>query len=168
VKKLHIRKLEKKDAIRMLEWMHDETVTCYLAQNFAEKTLEDCENFIDSSNKDESLNVHRAICDDKDMYLGTVSLKHINITDKNAEYAISMHGDSIGTGASAFGTKQILTYAFEELKLEKVYLNVIPSNVRAKKFYNKMGFELEGIAKKHICIKGKLEDLEWYGYLKEK
>lgn len=165
---MHIRKLEKKDTIRMVEWMHDETVTCYLAQNFAEKTLRDCENFIESSNADETLNVHRAICDDEDTYLGTVSLKHIDRTNQNAEYAISMHMDSIGTGASAFGTKEILKYAFDELMLEKVYLNVIPANIRAKKFYKKMGFELEGIAKKHICIKGKLEDLEWYGYLKEK
>lgn len=164
---MKIRKLELKDAKDMLEWMHAKNVVEMLAQNFENKTIEDCEQFIKNSNEDESIFLHRAICNDKDEYLGTVSLKHINMQDKNAEYAISMREKAMGTGASMYGTKEILKFAFHELHLEKVYLNVITENVRAKKFYKKVGFQYEGTAKKHIMIQEKLCDLEWYAFYKD-
>lgn len=164
---MKLRKLELKDAESMLEWMHSKNVVEMLAQNFENKTIEDCRQFIKNANEDESIFLHRAICNDTDEYLGTVSLKHINMHDKNAEYAISMREKAMGTGASMYGTKEILKYAFDELHLEKVYLNVISENVRAKKFYAKAGFKYEGTAKKHIMIQGKLRDLEWYAFYKD-
>ena len=81
---MKLRKLELKDAELMLEWMHDKNVVEMLAQNFENKTIEDCKQFIRNANEDESIFMHRAICNDQDEYLGTVSLKHINIQDKNA------------------------------------------------------------------------------------
>ena len=44
-------------------------------------------SFIKSSWEDKN-NVYYAITEEKDNYIGTVSLKHINYIDKNAEYAI--------------------------------------------------------------------------------
>lgn len=93
---MKIRKLEQKDAEYMYEWMHSDDVVEYLAQNFSEKTLQDCITFILEANGDESENLHRAICDDTDEYLGTVSLKHIDLKNKNAEYAISMRSKAMG------------------------------------------------------------------------
>lgn len=151
----------------MLEWMHAKNVVKVLAQNFENKTIEDCRQFIENANKEESTCLHRAICNEEDEYLGTVSLKHINMRDRNAEYAISMREKAMGTGASLYGTKELLKYAFQELHLEKVYLNVITENVRAKKFYAKVGFQYEGTAKKHILIQGKLCDLEWYAFYRD-
>lgn len=164
---MKLRKLERKDAELMLEWMHSKNVVEMLAQNFEDKTIEDCQQFIMNANEDESICLHRAICNDEDEYLGTVSLKHINMQDRNAEYAISMREKAMGTGASLYGTKEILKYAFHQLHLEKVYLNVISENVRAKKFYVKAGFQYEGIAQKHIMIQGELRDLEWYAFFKD-
>lgn len=163
---MKLRKLELKDVEAMLEWMHSKNVVEMLAQNFEDKTIEDCEQFIKNANEDESIFLHRAICNDEDEYLGTVSLKHINMQDRNAEYAISMREKAMGTGASMYGTKEILKYAFDELHLEKVYLNVISENIRAKKFYTKAGFQYEGTAKRHIMIQGRLRDLEWYAVYK--
>ena len=54
-----IRRLQLKDAEGMYEWMQDEDVTCFLAQDFASKTLEDCRNFIMSAAKEEDKNLHR-------------------------------------------------------------------------------------------------------------
>ena len=94
---MKLRKLEIKDAEAMLEWMHSKNVVEMLAQNFENKSLEDCKQFIKNANEDESIFLHRAICNDKDEYLGTVSLKHINMQDRNAEYAISMREKAMGT-----------------------------------------------------------------------
>lgn len=141
-----LRPLMAQDAPRMLEWMHDENVTRYLRINGADATLQDAQDFI-ASTADESRNLHRAIVNDKDEYLGTISLKNIDRKKLEAEYAIAMHSSAIGTGAAFWGSGEIFKIAFEELQLNRVYLNVLAENQRAVRFYQKLsslGLEPEG------------------------
>ena len=44
---MELRKLKKKDAKRMLQWMHDLTVVGDLKTDFLSKTMFDCEEFIE-------------------------------------------------------------------------------------------------------------------------
>ena len=155
-----------KDADRMLSWMQNPKTKEIFANDFSSLSKTDVESFIENANKDKS-DVNFVCVDDNDMYLGTVSLKHIDYKAKNAEYAVSFCYDAQGTGAAKYATEEILRYAFCELKLDRVYLNVIPENERANAFYKKMGFKYEGTFRKHILINGKLTDLCWYGMLKE-
>ena len=154
-----------KDAERMLLWMKDPATAEIFATPFATFTLEKVENFIKNAASDEN-NINFVCADEGDVYLGTVSLKNIDRTAKNAEYAISFCKDAQGTGAAAFATKEILKYAFETLGLERVYLNVIPQNKRANAFYRKMGFVFEGEFRDHIIVNGKFSNLCWYSILK--
>lgn len=49
---MKLRKLKIKDALLMLEWMHDESVTMHLKTDFRNKTEDDCVSFISSSLSD--------------------------------------------------------------------------------------------------------------------
>ena len=42
-----LRKLEKKDAPLMIEWMHDQDVNCNFRADFAHMTLEQSQNFVE-------------------------------------------------------------------------------------------------------------------------
>lgn len=134
-----LRPLQMKDAVRMLEWMRDETVTEFLRIGGKNTSLEDVQKFIASA-QDESENLHRAIVDENDVYYGTVSLKHIDHEKGEAEYAIAMHMDGIGTGASSAANRLILDYACK-LGFKRVYLYVSPENRRAVRFYEKNGWQ---------------------------
>ena len=68
---MYLRKFEQKDAVYMLEWMHDKEVTKDLAADFEKKQLKDAEEFIISS-RQELKNLHLAIVSDTDEYMGTV------------------------------------------------------------------------------------------------
>lgn len=163
---IRLRRLNKKDVPFMLEWMHDEETKKYFQTDFASMTVEDIENFIEFSIDEKTQNF--AIVDDvDDEYLGTVSLKNINYKNKNAEYAISTRKKCRGTGINIEATKQLLDYAFKELNLNKVYLNVLSNNMRAINFYKKIGFKYEGTAKCHVLIDNEYLDLEWYGIINE-
>lgn len=163
---MYLRKLQEKDAVRMYEWMHDSDVVEKLAADFMHMTIDDCYRFIEKSNEDESENLNRAICNDNDEYLGTVSLKNISEYDSNAEYAIVLRRDAMGSGAAAFATQAILSVAFRELGLHKVYLYVKSSNIRAQKFYDKIGFRKEGCFIEHVKDKdGNYDDLIWLAIL---
>lgn len=122
----------------MLEWMHDASVTEKLNTNFMSKTIDDCEDFIKLAQNTEFY-MHLAIVDDKDMYMGTVSLKHIN--DKDAEFAIVIRTCAMGKGYSTYGMKEIIRIALEELKLSRVFWCVSPENIIAIRFYDKNGYQ---------------------------
>ena len=158
-----LRKLEEKDAPFMLEWMHDNTINCNFQYPFAEMTIEKVKDFIKNSFNEE--NKHFAIVDAKDEYLGTISLKNISQKNKNAEYAIVTRKKAHGTGAAMQATQELLCYAFQELGLHKVYLNVLEDNIRARKFYEKCGFVQEGISKDAIMASDGYQSLVWYGII---
>lgn len=163
-----IRKLEMKDLPYMLEWMHDKSVTRHLQANFESFTEEKVTNFIKDAmcQNDESEHLHYAIVDEKDEYMGTISLKNINRKDKNAEYAIVTRSVAHGKGYARTATKDILAVGFDELNLEKIYLYVSVNNIGANKFYRKCGFVEEGVFRKHLMINDKLEDIRWFSQLK--
>lgn len=162
---MRLRLLENRDIGYILEWMHDPAVNRFFRADFSAYTEEKVREFIAGSFSDSAK--HYACADDNDEYLGTISLKNIDYAAGNAEYAVSFRKSAHGTGASLFATKEILKIAFKELGLNRVYLNVIGSNQRANAFYKKAGFIYEGTFRRHILINDVLEDLNWYGILKD-
>lgn len=135
---MKLRKLDGRDAVFMLEWMHDPSVTRYLQNNFMERTRRDCEQFIEDSRKDRN-NLHMAVVDDNDIYMGTVSLKHM--TCGTGEFAIALRSCAMGKGFSKFGMSEMLRIGLEDLHLEYIYWCVNPLNKRAVRFYDKNGYE---------------------------
>ena len=101
-------------------------------------TLHDCKDFISHSQTDNS-NLHLAITDDTDNYMGTVSLKHV--VDNTAEFAIVLHPNAIGLGYARYAIPEILSIGFNKLNLKEIYWNVLKSNIRAIKCYNKNGYK---------------------------
>lgn len=159
MKNFHLRPLKTDDAPRMLSWMRNPDITQYLQIGGKDTSQETVLAFIERS-RDESENLHRAIVDEFDEYLGTVSLKHIDREKQEAEYAISMHPSALGTGASAEGSRQILAIAFDNLKLKRVYLNVLEENRRAVRFYQKFGFRYTH--QNTLSFRGKDAVLLWF------
>ena len=135
---MKLRTLKLEDANRMLEWMHNDDIVSNLGKNFKSYTLQDCKDFISHSQTDNS-NLHLAITDDTDNYMGTVSLKHI--VDNTAEFAIVLHPNAIGLGYARFAIRKILSIGFNKLNLKEIYWNVLKSNIRAIKCYDKNGYK---------------------------
>lgn len=162
---MNLRELDYGDSFSMLEWMHDFEITYYLKNDYAKKKLEDCNSFIEKAREDTN-NIHYAVCDQENEYMGTISLKNVNRTDKTAEYAVILRKKAIGTGIAGEATKEILRIGFEVQHLNKIYLNVLCDNKRALRFYEKFGFIKEGIFKEHYFIKGKFRDVMWLRLLK--
>lgn len=134
---MRLRNLKVEDAPLMLEWMHDDFVVHDLKTDFSKKTIDNCRAFISLSENDKE-NVHLAIADEQDVYMGTVSLK--NIKEQTAEFAITVRRCAMGKGYSVFGMKEIIRLAFCKYDLNCVYWCVDPVNKRAVRFYDKNGY----------------------------
>ena len=135
---MKIRKLQVQDAPLMLEWMHDDVVVRYLRGNFAEKTKDDCTRFINES-RNETESIHLAIVDDSDVYMGTVSLKHIQ--QNTAEFGIALRACAMGKGYASYGMKMIMEYGYKTRGIDTVYWCVAPENKRAVRFYEKHDYQ---------------------------
>jgi diamine N-acetyltransferase len=165
-KNMKLRKLQTKDAEGMLEWMTDPECNKHFRFNPNTITLGSVKAFIVKS-ENNTKDCHRAIVNEHDEYLGTISLKNISTDDNNAEYAIALRQSAFGKGIGHKATMAILDIAFNELKLNRVYLNVLPENIRAVALYNKCGFKFEGEFREHINIRGELKNLLWYAILRD-
>ena len=135
---MKLRELKIEDAPLMYEWMHDKSVVEDLRTNFLTKTMDDCENFIKNSWED-SQNWNRAIVDEEDIYMGTISLKNIKKT--SAEFGITIRKCAMWKNYAIDAMKEVLRIGFEEINLEKIFWCVSTENKRALRFYDKNNFE---------------------------
>lgn len=77
-----------------------------------------------------------------DKGIGYVSIKGINEAEGRAEVGIAlMNNDYRGHGYGTEALRQAVDYAFNELGLNQLGLTVFPSNRRAVRAYEKIGFK---------------------------
>lgn len=161
-----LRALELRDAPLMLEWMHDCTLADKLQTDFSSKNLNDCINFIKGT-KTQTNDIHLAIVDKYDEYMGTVSLK--NVKEDQAEFAIAIRRKATGKGYSIFAMREMIRMGFEKMHLSFIYWCVNPENIRALKFYDKNGFLR--ITPNEVIVgpeysKEQISSYIWYGIYK--
>lgn len=93
-----------------------------------------------------------------DRFIGTTWFKEVNRLDGNAELAIYMDRDHIGSGWGTDAVRTLLAFGFGTLGLERVWLTVMADNARAIRSYEKVGFKLEGVMRRSFRVKGQLTD----------
>ena len=166
---IYLRELQEKDAGLMLEWMHDPDVQKGFKKNMMSASIGDAIAFCEKSKIPNRVrqgdDLHFAIVNDKDEYLGTVSLKAIDLDNRTAEYAIAIRKAAQGRGVATIATGIVLKKAFKEYGLHRVYLNVFSDNERAIELYERCGFRFEGEFREHLIKGGKYMNWKWYGML---
>lgn len=63
-----------------------------------------------------------------------------------------------GKGFMFEALKTAIQYIFEELKMNRIMANYMPTNIRSAKLLNRLGFEIEGYAKNYLLINNRWED----------
>ena len=111
----------------------------YTGANYQNYIEEQCErNWLARVIK--NTNEYRCAIEVDGVYVGNIYLTDID--GVSAEYQIFIGEKSYwGQGIATEASRQIIRYAFEELKLAKVYLNVKPQNSRAIRLYKRLGFK---------------------------
>jgi len=74
----------------------------------------------------------------------------------NIGYSVAKSHEGKGRMKQLCG--HVITFAFEELELNRVMANYMPENLRSEGLLKSLGFEREGYARKYLCINGEWED----------
>lgn len=164
---MRLRPLETKDAEGILEWMQNPDIQKSFRFSVHDKSYDDVICFINAAQTMpiDGKSIHLAITDDNDEYLGTISLKDVDLQCMSAEYAISLRECAQGKGIAAWATKKLLQMAFEDFHFQRVYLNVLSDNEKAIRLYEKCGFTYEGAFRRHLFLRGEFKTLKWYSML---
>jgi len=87
-----------------------------------------------------------AILAEASRHVGNCGLVAIDTRRRKAELWIYL-GEAYGQGVGAKALHLLLSRAFDDLKLHRVYIRVVASNPRALAFYLRAGFKIEGHAR---------------------
>jgi ribosomal-protein-alanine N-acetyltransferase len=143
---------------KYVDWMNDYQVNQFLESggNYTLNMLKDF--LIDVSNKDIYF---WAIKDKLDQHIGNIKIDPINFKHGWGEYGILIGDQSYwGKGVGFEVSRAVIDFCFEgNLNLRKINLGVRAENTAAIALYNKLGFEVEGVYKKHSVTSAGFDDV---------
>lgn len=99
--------------------------------------------------------------------IGLVEIDGISYSNRFAWISIGFgSGTERGKGYGFEAMTLAINFAFNELNLERLQLNVISYNIPGIKLYEKLGFKKEGIYREAVFRDGIRSDLYLYGLLR--
>ena len=99
--------------------------------------------------------------------VGQVGLYKIDHRVRNAEFGIIIGDRTLwGKGLGHAFTKFALNYGFQELNLNRIYLTVLETNMKAIKLYRSFGFREEGRLRQAQYRRGMYVDVIIMGLLR--
>ena len=161
-KNIQLRSLTKKDFNKTFVWHNDlELKNLTLSHPFPVTDVQE-ETWYNSILKDNSnKNVYFGIEDKSSKELvGIIFLSKINMIHQTCWLGVFLGEENTrGKGFGKEAVNLIVEYAFKNLNLRKVSLEVVKSNKNAISVYKKLGFVQEGEMKMQVFNDGKYNDL---------
>lgn len=169
-KRILLRTPKASDARDIQKRVNDRDVSKYLAVVPYPYSMHDALEFIKNCNNRKDKKTHYSLGiierEEKEL-IGVISLRKIDFKNRRAEIGYWIGKDHWRQGYGSEALDTILKYAFNDLKLNKIYAQVIAPNKPSYKLLEKKGFKREGIFKKQEKKGNKFLDVYAYGLLKE-
>lgn len=157
-----LRDLTEDDLTALVRWRCDPKVNRYLAPRMME--LEQAEKWRKSL-KANPLNWIKAICADSKL-IGYGIVESVDKTHRRCELAMVIgEPEYWGRGIAGEVIRDMLKYAFEELKLHRVWAVATRGNERSIRLIESAGFTREGTMREALMIAGEFTDLLCYSLL---
>lgn len=150
-----LRKIEESDLLMILDWRNHPSIRNNM-YNTDEIKLEEHKSWFNSVLHDQTKQYFIFQIDN--IPLGVIGFTLINKKFNNATWAFYASPEApSGTGSKM--EYLALEYAFNSLKLHKLYCEVISFNQPVIKLHKKFGFEVEGIFKDQVFAQGQYHDV---------
>ncbi|MEC1666920.1 GNAT family protein [Bacillus mojavensis] len=165
-----IRLLEPKDAERLVAIIHEnqQRISQWLfwaenpsdAETYRETLIPDWRRqYADLNGIEAGILYDGSLC-------GMISLHNLDQVNKKAEIGYWIGEEYEGKGIITAACRTIITYAFQDLELNRVAICAAVGNHKSRAIPERLGFQEERIAREGIFIKGKFHDLVYYSLLK--
>lgn len=168
-KDIILRAITMKDARLLFDLINDPDTEKMLGGSSYPVSFERQIKWIEEqSERTDSLRCIVALKDKEDQGVGTVILSNIDSKNGVAQVHIKMdkeNGRRKGFGTDALST--VVNYAFNEMRLNCIYGDVLEYNIGSQKLFEKTGFSKDGILRSRVYKNGKYINLISYSILKK-
>ena len=145
-KNVCLRDLSLRDVSLIRSWVNDPEINHFLMEGFP-RTERELERFVEAQNGDlDPLNRARAVVLREDRTcIGTIGCYGIDWRSRNAELGVIIgHKAHLAKGYGSEAVELLVSFAFDELGLHRLFLRVFDFNERAIRSFRKCGFVEEG------------------------
>jgi len=167
-KNIILRKLSNKDvSIEYLNWMNDYETVKYTESRHTDHTIESLVNFVSLVNNEN--NYCFAIIDMKSgKHIGNIKIGNIHPIYKFADVGLIIGDKKFwGKGIATEAIQLCVEFAFNQLRLHRLYAGIYDVNIGSLKAFEKAGFLREGCEKEKCLFEGKRVDCYIYGIVNE-
>ncbi len=156
---VNLRPLEKSDAAVVAKWVNDPLVTRTMFTGQRPQNLAQVEEAL-MRQVSASENVIFMMTDKKSgQPIGLTGLYDIHPTARKAEFRIIIGEERFwGKGYGTEAARLMLSYGFDRLNLNRIWLGVTADNVAGVRAYEKAGFAREGILRNDLYRNGRYYD----------
>ena len=154
-----LRPLSDRDSDLLFNWINDRELVVLNAPFRPIPAAEHASWFTGIGNRDD-VKIFAIAEPSAGRTIGYCQLRKIDRNAGDAELQIrigdrTMHGKGLGTAA----VRELLRFAFDDLRLQRIRLQVFQDNVRAYRSYLKCGFKEEGILRAAVQVEGVFKDI---------
>lgn len=153
--RIYLRRLTEDDATdNYVRWMNDPEINQYLESRFYTHTIESTKAFIRSVTNDNNYQFG-IFAKESNKHIGNIKVGGINHYHRYADIGFLIGekdywGKGIATEAIALATD----FAFNTLKLHKLWGGLYSPNIGSLRAFQKNGYEQEGVKKSQYLLNG--------------
>lgn len=140
-------------------WLNDPAVNRYLESRFVRHTAQSTRRFVQAVvDSDDSILFGIRYVPER-RHVGNIKLGPVDRHHRRAEIGLLIGDRTVwGRGIAAAAIELVTRYAFDSLGLLKVTAGCYAGNVGSRRAFEKAGFVVEAIRKRHFLLDGTPED----------
>lgn len=154
---------------KYVEWLNDWEVIRYLAPGVPmPMNLEDETEWFQRHRGDKTSTIFAILALPEKQLIGNCGLHELDWKNRMAVFGIFVGDKNYwGKGYGTDATRTLLRFAFQELGLNRVELEVYDFNPRAIRAYEKAGFRRDGVRRQRLYREGAFHDSYMMSILRE-
>ena len=166
--RLYLRAIERDDLQRCHDWINDESLRATIAQRYPMSLAQEADWIERTTRGQDPSKLTFAIClFEGDRHIGNCGLEAIDRDNRVATLGILIgEAGARGKGLGEEATRVLCRFAFDELNLHKIRLDVYATNEGAIRTYERVGFRKEGVLREEAFRGGRHVDMLRMGLLR--
>ena len=163
--RITLRAVEREDLSDYVRWLNDPVVLEYFGNQVPLALVQE-EKWYDDMLRDPSLRAFAV--EFEGQHVGNAGFGNIDGRNASAEVGLFIGSPEMwdrGLGSDVL--KTLVRFGFEQMNLNRIYLQVFAGNQRAIHLYEKVGFRHEGRWRQAGFRHGRYHDLLWMSVLRE-
>ncbi len=167
--RLYLRGIEASDANEIARHLNDYDIASMIPNTPSPYGMEHAALFVEFAERRlaENADFHMAVVFNDGTFIGMCAIANIDKINMNAELGYWIAKDYWGNGYAKEAIRIILSFAFNELRLNRIYAKVLTRNERSIHLLESLGFSNEGTSKEEVFHTGKFLDVIRFGIIRK-